>query len=84
MSSKYAYKQLPTFSLIYYRQWASDVKDAFAERDWINYLEPPTDSTDSKETEFVPEPHIVAQAKALMSQSIPYEHKTFIDDCRTK
>jgi hypothetical protein len=33
MSTKYAYKVLDTFDSVYYRQWASTVRDAFAERD---------------------------------------------------
>src|SRR5436309_11158357 len=35
---KFAFKSIPGFNPTFYRAWASDVQDAFAEREWINYL----------------------------------------------
>src|SRR5204863_4376404 len=37
-TSRFAYKELPKFEPKYYRQWARVVRDAFAERDWNDYL----------------------------------------------
>src|SRR5271154_4613087 len=74
-SSKYAFKQCPRFEPTYYLGWASEVRDAFAERDWTEYLIP---------TEgFVPNPQIVARAKAFLSQAISYEHKAGMEHCKT-
>ena len=76
-STKYAFKHIPNFNPTFYRAWASDVNDAFAERRWTDYLKsPPPD-------DFEPDPHIVIQSKAFLSQSIPYEHKAGIEDCTT-
>ena len=40
-STKYAIKALREFEPNYYRQWASQVKNAFAEREWDDYLVTP-------------------------------------------
>jgi hypothetical protein len=78
---KYAYKHLPTFNPVHYRAWASDVRDAFAEREWDDYLILPPinlNSNDNATPESTPpelKPNIIVQAKAFISQSIPYEHK---------
>lgn len=54
-TSRYAYRELPKFDPGNYHPWANSVKDAFAERDWMNYLgtpapivatSPPTDGGD--------------------------------------
>jgi gag-polypeptide of LTR copia-type len=37
-SSKFAYKAIPQFNPIYYRAWAADAHDTFAERKWLHYL----------------------------------------------
>jgi hypothetical protein len=81
-STKYAYKVLNTFDPVYYRQWASTVRDAFAERDWTHYLEPPTSESKDPETSThdATEPF---RAKAFLSQSIPLEHKASIEECKT-
>ena len=39
---KFAFKSIPGFNPTFYRAWASDVQDAFTEREWINYLIPPS------------------------------------------
>src|SRR5277367_4378883 len=89
MSTKYAYKVLNTFDPVYYRQWASTVRDAFAERGWSHYLVPPKSTDTSKDSETstsspsttdVTEPF---RAKAFLSQSIPLEHKASIEECTT-
>jgi hypothetical protein len=86
MSTKsYAYKHLPTFNPTYYRAWASDVEAAFAERNWSSYLVPPsvepsTSTSTGKETESI---DFTIHAHAFLNQSIPYEHKSSIDQCTT-
>jgi hypothetical protein len=93
-SSRFAYKELPKFEPRYYRQWASIVKDAFAERDWNNYLVTPaptitpaviaqddTTITPSTTTPFRPDPSISARAKAFLSQSIEYKYQPSIETC---
>src|SRR5579859_7101348 len=81
MSTKYAYKVLDRFDPVYYRQWASTVRDAFAERDWSDYLEPTDESKDPEtSTTDVTESF---RAKAFLSQSIPLEHKASIEECKT-
>jgi hypothetical protein len=91
-SIKYAYKTLPTFAPAYYRQWASVVRDAFAEREWSNYLVPPqlavVTSTDDGTTTttappFTPDGTTSARAKAFLSQSIPMEYVSSIESCTT-
>src|SRR5271169_6820622 len=74
---RFAYKQLPTFNPTYYRAWATDVQDEFAERDWSAYLTSPTDTT------VILDPAITVQAKAFLNQSISYEHKAAIEHCTT-
>src|SRR5947207_8397910 len=73
---KYAYKQLPTFNPTHYHSWAMDVELAFAERKWTHYLAPPTEN-------ITHDPEITIQTTAFISQSIPYEHKAAIRQCRT-
>jgi len=93
-SQKYAIKALREFEPIYYRQWASQVKNAFAEREWDDYLvtPPPELPTPSSSTSqdaggelepipFKPDSHINALAKAFLSQSIPYRYQPAIEDC---
>jgi hypothetical protein len=89
-STKFAYKELPKFTPAFYRQWASVVKDAFAERDWNDYLITPvsvqTDPSSSKETEptpFTADPSISARAKAFLSQSIDFKYQPSIESCTT-
>ena len=73
MSTKYAYKVLDRFDPIYYRQWASTVRDAFAERDWSDYLEPTDESKDPEtSTTDVMESF---RAKVFLSQSIPLDSR---------
>jgi hypothetical protein len=85
-SNKYAYKVLDTFDPVYYRQWASTARDAFAERNWMKYLQPPTAGVESRDPETSTsssdkmEPF---RAKAFLSQSIPREHKASIEGCDT-
>jgi len=89
--TKYAIKTLKEFDPKFYRQWASQVKNAFAER-WNNYLvapalSPPSEDIDTsdlaKQPEFVPEPHTTALAKAFLTQSIPYLYQPNIESCTT-
>jgi len=75
-TTKFAYKVLPPFNPTFYRSWASDVNDAFAERDWTNYLESSVPETDLN-------PQIVIKAKAFLNQSISYEYKAGLEDCTT-
>ena len=42
-NTKLAFKSISSFNPTFYRAWASDVQDAFAESEWINYLIPPSD-----------------------------------------
>ena len=39
--SRFAYKALPKFDPIHYRIWASNTRDAFAERGWDHLLREP-------------------------------------------
>jgi len=75
-STKFAYKELPQFEPKYYRYWANIVKDAFAERDWMNYLLPPP-----PDSSFTPDPTVSARAKAFLSQSVQYSHRASIEGC---
>jgi len=89
-STKFAYKELPKFTPPFYRQWASVVKDAFAERDWNDYLitpesrqtitDPSTSKTDES-TPFIADPSISARAKAFLSQSIDFKYQPSIESC---
>jgi gag-polypeptide of LTR copia-type len=76
-STKYAFKQIPTFNPTYYRRWASDVQDAFGERRWTDYLTYPPAQ------DFEPDNYILVRAKAFISQAIPYEHGAGIEGCTT-
>ena len=76
-STKYAFKQLPTFNPTYYRRWASDVQLAFGERRWMDYLVYPPDE------KFKPDVHTLVRTKAFLSQAIPYEHGAGIEGCAT-
>jgi len=92
-SIKYAIKTLKEFDPNFYRQWASQVKDAFAKRKWNDYLVTPapalsppseTDTWDlGKQPEFIPDPHTTALAKAFLTQSIPYRYQPNIESCTT-
>src|SRR5271167_4908751 len=76
-STKYAFKQLPTFNPTYYRRWASDVQLAFGERRWMDYVVYPPDE------KFKPDVHTLVRTKAFLSQAIPYEHGAGIEGCAT-
>ena len=76
ISNKYAFKQCPRFDPVYYRGWAAEVRDAFAERNWTEYLLP-------QNQDFTPDPRILVQAKAFLSQAISYEHKAGMEHCTT-
>jgi len=86
-NTKFAFKQLPKFDPVHYRAWASDVRDAFAERDWNDYLQSPPSTDPESMPASTPttelKPHITVQAKAFISQSIPYEHKYGLEDYTT-
>src|SRR5579862_1351506 len=89
MSTKYAYKELPKFEPQYIRYWLSIVKDAFAERDWMNYLIPaPITAAPAADAgavapleSFTPDPATSARAKAFISQSIDYRYQPAIEHC---
>ena len=91
--TKCAIKTLKEFDPKFYRQWASQVKDAFTEREWNDYLvvpapalSPPSemDALDlGEQPEFVPDPHTTALAKAFLTQSIPYRYRPNIKSCTT-
>src|SRR2546423_1612278 len=96
-SSKFAYKAIPQFNPIYYRAWAADAYDAFAECKWLHYLLAPTVKGESDTSETTPpteqqeqstspatfNPEIAIQAKPFLNQSISYEHKAGIESCTT-
>src|SRR5438046_1943169 len=90
-TSRFAYKELPKFEPRYYRQWARVVKDAFAERDWNDYLITPAPitvpSTEAGQsatiTAFSPDASITARAKAFLSQSIEFRYQPSIETCET-
>jgi len=65
------------FNPDFYHSWASDVESAFAEREWSDYLDITKTQTDPKDKA------IIVQAHAFLNQSIPYEHKTRIRNCKT-
>jgi hypothetical protein len=93
MSTRFAYKELPKFEPKYYRQWARVVGDAFAERDWNDYLITPspviatstgTDGiTTTTSTSFNPDATITVRAKAFLSQSIEFRYQPSIETCET-
>ena len=76
-SHKHAYKHLPKFDPVHYRAWASYARDAFAERGWEKLLrlsgqkDPEVDGT------------TLIQAKAFITQSIPFEHQYGLEDYGT-
>ena len=92
-STKYAYKELPKFEPMYYRYWANAVKDALAERDWMNYLIPPafvppstavtpaSDASSTTSTVFTPDPITSARVKAFLTQSIDFRYQAAIEHC---
>src|SRR5271169_1501453 len=90
-TSRFAYKELPKFQPKYYRQWACVVKDAFAERDWNDYLITPAPvtvpSTEAGQSvtvsTFFPDASITARAKAFLSQSIEFKYQPSIESCNT-
>jgi hypothetical protein len=95
MSKTYSYKKLPTFNPDYYHSWASDVKSAFAERNWTPFLDVTNDTVDDPkakakakaetETSASRTEHATSrvQSFAFLNQCIPYEHKTRIRNCTT-
>ena len=89
-------KHLPQFNPTYYLAWASDVRDAFEDRDWISYLIAPTtpDLKSASEAEasssaevttsaFKPDPVIVNKARAFLKAAIPYEYKPGLETYNT-
>src|SRR5579859_1902391 len=90
-TSRFAYKELPKFEPRYYRQWARVVKDAFAERDWNDYLITPAPvAVPSSEVGqpttyiiFTPDASISARAKAFLSQLIEFRYQPSIETCET-
>ena len=70
-SNKFAFKSCPRFDPKFYLVWANDVRLAFEERDWGDYLTPPSDP----ESVFVPNPRTAVRAKAFLMEAIPNEHK---------
>src|SRR5271170_8487639 len=92
-TSRFAYKELPKFEPKYYRQWARVVGDAFAERDWNDYLITPapviatstgTDgTTTTTSTSFNPDATITVRTKAFLSQSIEFRYQPSIETCET-
>ena len=75
--TKYAYKHLPKFDPVHYRAWSSCTRDAFAERGWERLLQPPSE----KDAEV--DPTTSVQAKAFITQSIPFEHQYGLEDYAT-
>ena len=73
-STKYAFKTCPRFDPNFYLVWANDVRLAFDERNWGDYLLPP-DPTSDPESAFKPDSHTAIRAKAFLMEAIPYEHK---------
>jgi hypothetical protein len=71
----YAYKKLPTFDPAFYRTWSSEVCNAFTERTWTDYLTP------SDKDAVGLDPLTTVQAKAFLTQSIPYEHRAGLEGC---
>ena len=60
-----------------HRAWASDVQLAFAERDWTEYLIPP----DEGDEKFNANPRIALNARAFLSQAIPFQYRTGMEHC---
>jgi hypothetical protein len=96
MSTKYAYKELPSFDPIDWLYWQDVVLDAIAERGWHDYLvtplpvvTPPVLATDGTTitagttTIFTPDPATSARVKAFLSQSIGIKHRSAIHGCTT-
>ena len=79
VQNKYAYKRLPIFDPIHSRAWASCVRDAFAEREWAKFLELPKEGGNLQEIN----PSLLIQAKAFLTQSIPFEHQYGLEDYTT-
>jgi hypothetical protein len=74
-TTRYAYKKLPTFDPAFYRSWSSEVRDAFTERTWTDYLIPSDKDAASLD------PLTTVQAKAFLTQSIPYGHRAGLEGC---
>src|ERR1700685_2040032 len=72
--TKFAFKSCPRFDPKFYLVWANDTRLAFEERDWGDYLTPPSDDSDP-ESKFVPNPRTAIRAKAFLMEAIPNEHK---------
>jgi gag-polypeptide of LTR copia-type/Integrase core domain len=82
---KYAFKHLPKFDPVHSRAWASDVKIAFAERNWNDYLVISTAETasTSASTSSKLDELIVTQSKAFILQAIPYEYRYGLEEYET-
>jgi gag-polypeptide of LTR copia-type len=70
------------FNVKYYAAWAIEAREALEERGWMKWINPATQTREIKE-EDGSEIDIVEglRAKALLSQSIRYEHKNRIRNC---
>jgi hypothetical protein len=60
-----------------FRLWDTDVRLAFAERDWLDYLVPPHDE------DFKFDPRIALKFRAFLSHSIPFEDESGIEHYET-
>jgi gag-polypeptide of LTR copia-type len=77
-------KKIRNFNVKYYSAWAIEAREALEERGWMRWIDPATPTKEIKE-ENGSEIDIIEglRAKALLSQSIGYEHKNRIHDCTT-
>jgi hypothetical protein len=74
-------KKIRDFNIKYYAAWAIEAREALEERGWMKWINPATLTREIKE-EDGSEINIIERlcAKALLSQSIGYEHKNRIRD----
>jgi len=72
------YKRCPQFDPEYYYGWATEVQAAFAERNWVQYLDP-TQETETKT--ITPEGTI--KAFGFLYAGIPLKYKMKITECTT-
>jgi hypothetical protein len=72
-------KKIRDFNFKYYAAWAIEAREALEDRGWMRWIDPAKENKEEDESET----DIVEGlcAKALLYQSIGYEHKSRTRDC---
>jgi hypothetical protein len=74
-------KKICDFNVKYYAAWAIEAREALEGRGWMRCIDPATPTKEIKEDGSGIDIVEGLRAKALLSQSIGYEHKNRIRDC---